>query len=397
MQVLRTISLILIAAVFFNIKAQAVEAKAAMKEWTFLVFINGHNNLSPFADMNITSMENVGSTDQLNVVVEWGSESTNITKRVFIKKTGSDHVSKSQVMMELPDHDMGDYKNLVSFIDWGVKNFPAKHYFIAVWNHGSGWHFMNQSLLKPMDISYDESSGHHITTEELGLAMAEAKKIIGHNVDIYGSDACLMQMMEVNGELVGSVDYVVGSQETEPGEGWPYEPFLAKWAKQPTMTPAQVSALLSREYKASYNGGVYGKKPNTTFSAVDLSKTADLYKSITMLGRSFMNLDLQQVKQLRSTVAQAVSFTYGDYVDLGDLLVKLKSSSFATKLSGLTETESALKNYVIAVDNNSAFTKAKGLSVWFPLFDSGDMQRYDNLKSSQETGWNNAIRSALKP
>jgi len=116
-----------------------------------------------------------------------------------------------------------------------------------------------------------------------------------------------------------------------------------------------------------------------------------------MLGRSFMNLDLQQVKQLRSTVAQAVSFTYGDYVDLGDLLVKLKSSSFATKLSGLTETESALKNYVIAVDNNSAFTKAKGLSVWFPLFDSGDMQRYDNLKSSQETGWNNAIRSALKP
>ena len=67
MQVLRTISLILIAAVFFNIKAQAVEAKAAMKEWTFLVFINGHNNLSPFADMNITSMENV--VQQINLML----------------------------------------------------------------------------------------------------------------------------------------------------------------------------------------------------------------------------------------------------------------------------------------------------------------------------------------
>ena len=73
-----------------------------------------------------------------------------------------------------------------------------------------------------------------------------------------------MQMNEVGGEFNGSVDYMVGSQDLEPGEGWPYAPFIKQWVANPTMTPAEVSVWLSR--------GVYGNKPDTTFSAVNLQK-----------------------------------------------------------------------------------------------------------------------------
>ena len=111
--------------------------------------------------------------------------------------------------MEFKDCDMGDYKNLVDFVKWGTDNFPAKHYFVAVWNHGSGWHFQDAKIksgeVSINDISFDDNTGHAITTEQLGTAMAEIKLHIGRNVDIYGSDACLMQMLEVAGEMKNSV------------------------------------------------------------------------------------------------------------------------------------------------------------------------------------------------
>jgi len=39
---------------------------------------------------------------------------------------------------------------------------------IAVWNHGNGWHLMNAGGgMQMQDISYDDNTGHKITTEEL--------------------------------------------------------------------------------------------------------------------------------------------------------------------------------------------------------------------------------------
>jgi hypothetical protein len=108
---------------------------------------------------------------------------------------------------------MGDWKELVKFVKWAHENYPAKHYFIATWNHGSGW---NRKKLTPNGISFDDHSGHHISTKELGLAMDEAAKIIGHKVDILGNDACLLGMIEIATELADSVDYFVGSEEVAP-------------------------------------------------------------------------------------------------------------------------------------------------------------------------------------
>jgi Clostripain family len=305
-----------LATTTFAIGNVTGQVPAAEKEWTFLVFINGHNNLSPFADQNIIDMEKVGSTKDLNVVVEWGSESTTKTKRMYIQKSTDSTKVTSPSVMEMENHDMGDYKNLIDFVNWGAANYPAKHYFVSVWNHGSGWHRSIVNI-KPMDISFDDASGNHITTEQLGTAISEIKKTLGHNLEIYGSDACLMQMIEVAGEMKGDVDYFVGSQETEPGEGWPYLPFLKKWAEKPTMTPAEVSVLLSKEYLAAYSGGVYGTK-SVTFSAWDMSQLDGVYAAVTNLGKSLLNVSNTQLAELKKTAGYTQNFTYSDYADLGD-------------------------------------------------------------------------------
>src|SRR5207249_497818 len=97
--------------------------------------------------------------------------------------------------------------------------------------------------------------GNHITTLQLGQAIQEVSKAIGHKLDVYGSDACLMSMVEVAGEMSKSVDTFVGSEEVEPGEGWPYVTLLKRWSANPKSTPAQVGKILAEEYVKAYSTG----------------------------------------------------------------------------------------------------------------------------------------------
>lgn len=393
-------ALVILFTIFTSIFVQAADSPdlnqpTDLKEWTFLVFINGHNNLSSFADMNIKDMEKTGSSDKVNLVVEWGSASSNMTKRLLVRKSTNPNKVTSPSVMEMPNHDMGDYKNLMDFISWGVKTYPAKKYFIAVWNHGSGWHRTAKGM-SARDISFDDNTGNFITTEQLGLVLQESAKIIGRPVDIYGSDACLMQMIEVAGEFKGSVDIMVGSQELEPGEGWPYAPFIQKWISKPTLTASEVSVLLSKEYQDAYSGGVYGHKPDTTFSAVDLRKLPTLYASLTTLQSSLRALDTAQFAQVKKAISNSMSFYYSDYVDLGDFLANTQALSFSSGIEGLSSSQSALKEVVITADNGDNFFRASGLSIWLPTYVMPELDRYDNLEFSKATGWNELVRQVLR-
>ena len=178
----------------------------------------------------------------------------------------------SPIVQDMGAVDMGDYRSLINFVQWGVQNYPAKHYFIDVWDHGSGWHAIQAQArfgIKPLDISWDDNTGHSFTTAQLGQALAESAKIIGHKVDVYGSDACMMAMAEValNVRAVDSVQIYAGSEEEEPGAGWPYDALLAKWNAMDSASAADVGKILTHEYVASYKDGGENQPADVTFSA----------------------------------------------------------------------------------------------------------------------------------
>ena len=370
----------------------------AQKEWTFLLFLNGHNNLSSYGDMNLKDMEKSGSTDKVNLVVEWGSASDPLTRRLLVQKSTDPSKVTSPTIMSQKNVDMGDYKSLVDFVKWGSENFPAKHYFVAVWNHGSGWHFQDMANkggeFHSTDISYDDNTGHRITTEQLALAMKEIKGILGRNVDIYGSDACLMQMIEVAGQMKDSVDYFVGSQETEPGEGWPYQTFMKKWTATPTMTPSEVSVLLSKEYFAAYSGGVYGNKP-VTFGALDLSKLDALNASVADLSKHLKSFDGASLKKVKSAANATQDFYYSDYKDLGDFLKRIDKLQIQKDSKLLEKVSNDLKSVVLTTDNSSSYSGATGLSIWIPTYSTSDMTRYQALDFNQQTGWADFLKAML--
>ncbi len=57
------------------------------KEWTILVFLNADNDLERFGFDDMREMEKVGSTDQVNVVVQWDEWNKSGSSRVYMEKS----------------------------------------------------------------------------------------------------------------------------------------------------------------------------------------------------------------------------------------------------------------------------------------------------------------------
>lgn len=387
---------------FLVLSLTVMTAKAAPradeKEWTFLLFLNGHNNLSSYGDMNLKDMEKVGSSDKVNIVVQWGSAEDPQTKRLLVQKSTDPSKVTSPIIESQANVDMGDYHQLVDFVKWGVDRYPAKHYFVAVWNHGSGWHMqeMKKGNVSINDISFDDNSGNHITTEQLGVAMAEIKQYIGRNIDIYGSDACLMQMVEVAAEMKDSVNYFVGSEETEPGEGWPYAPFMQRWIANPEQTPAEVSVALSQEYLKAYSpGGVYGTQ-SITFSALDMSKLDAVIASSAKLAAHLSSMDVATLKKIKSNISKVQAYYTSDYKDYGDFLKVVKALPIQKDTALLDEVSANIKSMVLSVDSSASFAKSTGLSIWIPNYSSSYMARYKGLAFDKAANWSGFLQKVLK-
>lgn len=398
MKLVSRIVLMLISVSVWALGAQALPLQE--KEWTFLLFINGHNNLSSYGTMNIKDMEKAGSTDQVNLVVEWGQSNDSRNHRLLVEKSTDPLRVTSPILMSVENRDMGDYKNLVDFVKWGVDNFPARHYFVAVWNHGTGWNFqeMRTRGAHYEDISFDDNTGNKITTEELGLAMSEIKQYIGRNVDIYGSDACLMQMMEVASEMKDSVNYIVGSEDLEPGEGWPYAPFMTKWTQNPQIAPADLAVLLSKEYLASYSGGVYGNK-SVTFSALDISKLDAALASTSRLVQQLSVMRDEDMREVKRAVGSVQSYYWGtNFRDYGHFLTTIEALPVQKDMATFAQAKADLAALVLTTDNSPRFAKSTGISVWIPTSESSDLPRYKGLVFDRLTGWSQFLeRLSGKP
>jgi Clostripain family len=367
-------------------------ADGGKKDWTMLVYINGHNNLDEYGAMNINQMEKVGSNDHLNIVVQWASMAASSTKRLYVTKDNDEATVTSPVVQDMPIVDMGDKNSLLDFIKWGVSSYPADHYMVVVWNHGNGWHFGKDGI-RILDISYDDRSGHHITTEELGRVMGDAAQYIGHKIDIYGSDACLMAMIEVATEMGDAVDTFVGSEQTIPLEGWPYDKFLTAWMAQPSASNHEIGKMLTAAYKEFYKG-----RDGQTFSTIDMSELPALVEEMGGLGAKLATVP--NLAQVKKSAESSTRFALSDYVDIGDLVKNVKSNSlFASDARVELDKVAAQLSKTVVASAVTGSTKANGLSVWWPIYSStwtNYKDRYLGLKFDKASQWSSFLKNLFK-
>jgi clostripain len=372
--------------------AQQPEASVGSKEWTVMVYVNAKNNLERFGLKDVNEMEAVGSNDKVNVVVELGriagydSSDGNWTgsKRYLVKKDANPSKITSPVLQTIARADMGDYKHLVEFGTWAKTNFPAKHYMLVVWNHGSGWD-KSRAYLSFRGISYDDESGNHITTPQLGKALKEIGK-----VDIYGSDACLMQMPEVTYELMPYADYIVGSEETEPGDGYTYDALLEPLAANPGMSAEEFGRVAVNAYSDHYqeiNEGATQSLINTA----QLPKFAALLNDWTAAVIAANEID--SVKRARdNTQSYAVAENKDLYHFIQRVVAGTKNSDVQQKgadLMSFISKDLVLLNRTVT----DGYADSHGIAIYLP--DWSFSSSYSELAWANNTQWDKFVKWIL--
>jgi hypothetical protein len=366
---------------------QPEKAHRQDKEWTIMVFINGKNNLEKYAFLNINQMEKVGSSDKVNVVVELGRMNTYShldgtwkgTRRYLIQKGSNPKGIFSPVVADIGKVDMGDYKSVIDFANWAKQTYPARHYMLIVWNHGAGWiKGPNGEVTK--GISYDDETNHHITTPQMGAML---KGING--VDVYGSDACLMQMAEVDYEIKDYAKIIVGSEETEPGDGYTYDTFLGPIVANPTMDAEGVAKTAVDAYTAHYAPSNQG----ATQSYVRAAALPGFLDASNAFASALMQANEKDV--VKSAMSSAQSYAYAENKDLYHFTQLVVNS---THNSDVKATGNALMKYITGTlvgDNKISgnYTNSYGIAVYLP--GGAAPAAYADLQWAKASNWDDLI------
>ena len=365
----------------------------APKEWTVMVYINGKNNLEEAGLYNVNKMELVGSNASLNIVTEEGrmnGQEGDVhmdgdwtgSRRLYITQDSDEEKVQSRVIQSFDKVDMGDYKHLVDFANWAKTNYPAKHYALIVWNHGSGW-LTSKGPAANKGISYDDETKNHISTPELGEAMKEIGK-----VDILAYDACLMQMAEVLYEVKDYADYVVGSEETVPGQGFPYDTVLA--AFDGSKSSEELAVGMVGAYGAFYSD----KGEKVTLSAVRMSALDDFMAAFNSWTGALIASGKKA--EIKGEAYSAGAYAYADNKDLYDFA---RLAAKADPQGPVAEKGRAMMDILSGrlVINNIAYQEvsgrdrtSNGLAIYLPAKDYNN--KYDQLAWARDTRWDEFVK-----
>ncbi len=356
-------------------------------KWTIMVYMDGDNDLEEYAIDDFLEMASVGSTQDVNVVVLFDriegyddSYGDWTTAKIFYIEKGMipDANNASEDWGEV---NMGDPQTLIDFVNWSVNNYPAEHYALILWNHGSGWKFR---LPPTKGVCWDyTNSNDYLNSSELQYALAQIKSKIGRDLDIIGFDACLMGMEEIDYLINASMPSAirVGSEEVELADGWPYDMILRNLTAE--MTPEELAIEIVNDYYNYYSGSYR----EFTLSAVYVNNTID--EAINDFVQAVENCeDYCTVANARYEVEE---FYYPEYIDLYNFaeLVSHYTSNETVK-NAAKRLMDAINSSVIVEKHGSLHPNVHGVSIYFPDSKSKYDQyslTYKNLKFANDTLW----------
>ncbi len=252
-------------------------------QWTFLVYLDGDNNLEGAAIGDFLEMASVGSSADVKIVALFDRISNyddrygNWTDaRLGVINPGD--VPDTSWGQSVGEANMGNPQTLIDFVEWGAQNHPASRYAVVLWDHGGGWRTnLEKEVFKA--VCWDDSNGSDcLYMKEVRSALA-AIETGGWEPDLVGFDACLMGMIEVAYEIREHAGVMVGSEETEPGDGWPYDTILQDLTATPSMDAAGLGTVIVDRYYQSYGN-------SEIQSAIDLTQMDALAADVDSLAQT---------------------------------------------------------------------------------------------------------------
>ncbi len=206
------------------------------ESWTVLVYMAADNNLEQQSKIDINSMESVAQPEGLNLIVQ--ADNTDGAKRYKIEQDASFSVT-SPVLQDLGDVNSGDAETLKDFMTWGFAAYPSQRKMMIIWSHGNSWYKGNEAKW----ICEDGGSRINVYNGELSSAFIGVPKL-----DVLLFDACSMQSVEIIYEMADLADYIIGSADLVPTNGFPYETIIPLFDQDITSIVNQIPQLYTESY-----------------------------------------------------------------------------------------------------------------------------------------------------
>lgn len=371
-------------------------------KWTVMVYMNAANDLDDYSELNMNQMELAQTNPQVRVVVQWKRSarfaprgSWTGTRRYLVQYDADPEQVRSLLLEDLGEGvDMGSAETLREFIRWARTKYPADRYALVIWNHGSGWR--SRAAFQGRAVSFDDELGTSIKIWELPTAIRPTSA--DPVMDVLLFDASLMQMLEVVYECRYIARYIVGSEESPPGEGYPYHEILKPLMDNSDLAPVQWASAIPNIFVNWYNQN-FPNYSNITQSAVDTARLDLVAEALDALAGSLLSKRTLYPTSLARARQDAQNYsTYPEYRDLWHAAMLIGQYTNDPELKQrVSALHNALSQAIIAnardIRRNSRVYHSYGLSIYYP--DSGSyLGRYGNTALARATRWDDWLQVA---
>ncbi|MBR2560311.1 MAG: peptidase C11 [Firmicutes bacterium] len=323
---------------------------------TIFVYMCGTDleSSAAMASRDLQEMLNADISDKVNIVIYTGG-CNKWQNNVMANGINQIYRISSTGLARLNDNAgkyvMTDYSTLASFLKWGVQNYPADRNILIFWDHGGG---------SVVGYGYDERSPRSGSMMLDGISAAI--RSCGTTFDIIGFDACLMATTETALMLGDYADYMLASEEVEPGIGWYYTNWLTQLSKNTSLSSLELGKTIADDFTSACQQSTPGQ--STTLSLIDLS---ELSQTLPDVFASFANEtngliesgDYRSVANARAASREFSPSNRIDQIDLVHFAALLETGASDPLISAV---RSAVKYNRASRDMTNSF----GLSIFFP-------------------------------
>lgn len=341
---------------------------ASAKSATVMVYMCGSDLESGYgaASADIEEMLEADLGDDVNVVVETGgasewsfsSDADPSTRQRWVLEDG-----EASLVQDAGEGTMLDEDEVTDFCSWAAEEYPADRYILVFWDHGGG---------TIGGFGYDENypDAPALTLSQLRNAI----KASGVTFDMVGFDACLMATVECAWAMEPVADYLVASEQTEPGDGWSWTGFLNQLGSDPSTATTDLGKTIIDDFSAHY---AETGEEDTTLSLIDLREVSRVYERLSAFldgAADSIKADNDLFMTMSGARSHAKSYAEGsvDQVDLVDMIDR-------TDLEGADDVSEAVASCVKYRSNTSS--GSNGISMYFPY---SEVSQYSDVRQVLE-------------
>ncbi len=395
----------------------------SLPAWTILLYLNaddhegGQNILASYnrALEALRSLASRNSTIRVAALVD--GPGPNDTYRVLIPGQ-TEHFAERQ---------MDEPATLRSFLRWGQSQFPARHYYLAIADHGQG----------VQGISWDSTSDlldDGVRNESAFLTIKELGEVLNTEdifpIDVIHLDACSMGLLEVAYELRPRSEvpprsrFLISSQYL----GWSffaYEDYFANI--NANTTPEMVARTVVERYAVQSSSA----RVPFTITALDLGRVPTVARAVSRLAHelaAYANNSVVQQNHLNDIRNRSVHIESNDnrindpedaYLDLlswvriihneiQDQAIRQRATELIDELTGtqsfiLPNGHRAGSGFLPSNKSGAPYvemTNVNGISIFYPHQKGVVFNRYTQhrlFQFTRDTAWNEFLTAGIVP